>query len=228
MYCPQIKGANMRDAVIFDMDGLLLDTEQVALRTFTETCAHFGLSFDLELYHQCIGSNLQRTANILEKGIDGFSKEKFMPVWNAAYVENAVEKSVPIKTGVLDFLNMLRSSNVPCAIATSSPRRNATRKLENSGLSGYFSEFMFGDEVTDSKPHPEIYLKAAEKLEIDPKNCLALEDSDNGVRAAHGAGMFVFQVPDIVDPSADVLKLGHEIVPTVAHVHQRFIAKTKL
>jgi len=213
----------MRDAVIFDMDGLLLDSERIANRTFIDTCTYFHVTYDAQLYAKCIGTNLTHTAQFLNANIVDFPKTAFMAHWNEAYVENAVKKPVPVKRGVFDFLTSLAALNIPCAVATSSPMGNATAKLKNAGLIDYFSGIVFGDQVTASKPHPEIYLKAAEKVGIKPENCLALEDSDNGVRAAHAANMLVFQIPDLLPPSADILTLGHDILPSMDHAHQRFI-----
>lgn len=218
----------MRDAVIFDMDGLMLDTERIAKWTFIETCADFDLAFDEAVYASCVGSNLTRTANILENHFTGFKRKAFMGHWNEKYVENAILKPVPVKNGVKAFLTYLKKSAIPCAVASSTPEVNALRKLENAGLLDFFSALAFGDQVTDSKPHPEIYLTAAARLNVNPERCAALEDSDNGVRAAVNANMLVFQVPDLLHPSAEVLSLGHHVVPTVGHVHQHFLDHTSL
>jgi HAD superfamily hydrolase (TIGR01509 family) len=212
----------MRDAVIFDMDGLLLDTERIAKRTFIETCAAHNIAFNEAVYARCVGSNLSRTADILQSAYPDFPRKLFMAYWNELYVQEAILKPVPIKEGVLDFLNFLKGNSIPCAIATSSPQKNATLKLEHSGLIDYFSALTFGDQVSISKPHPEIYLTAAQRLGVPPTKCLALEDSDNGVRAAVGANMLVYQIPDLLQPSEDVKSLGHRITASVANVHADF------
>lgn len=214
----------MRDCVVFDMDGLLLDTEKIAQRTFKETCSKFDLTYDEKLYLSCIGSNLQRTAEILNKGIVDFPKEEFMHHWNELYVLNAIENPAPVKDGVFQFLEKLDKEGIPRAVATSSPEKNATKKLKNAKLYDYFHSVTFGDQVTHGKPHPEIYLTAARKLNMDPKNCLALEDSDNGVKAAHGADMLVIQIPDMISPSQQVLDLGHHIAENMDEVHALFFS----
>ncbi len=216
----------MRDAVIFDMDGLMLDTERIAKWTFIETCTDFDLAFDEAVYASCIGGNLTRTIEILENHFTEFNRTEFLGHWNEKYVENAILKPVPVKNGVKAFLTYLKDSGIPCAVASSTPEVNALRKLENAGLLEFFSALAFGDQVKDSKPHPEIYLTAAARLNIDPARCAALEDSDNGVRAAVSAKMLVFQVPDLLPPSDAVLSLGHHVVPTVGHVHQHFLDHT--
>ncbi len=212
----------MRDAVIFDMDGLLLDTERIAKRTFIETCSAHNITFNEATYARCVGSNLSRTADILQSAYPDFPRNLFMADWNDLYVQEAILKPVPIKEGVLDFLNFLKTKNIPCAVATSSPQKNAKLKLEHSGLIDYFSALTFGDQVSISKPHPEIYLTAAHRLGIAPTKCLALEDSDNGVRAAIGANMLVYQIPDLLQPSEEVKSLGHRIVVSVSTVHTDF------
>ncbi len=212
----------MRDAVIFDMDGLLLDSQRVSLGTFEETCGVLGIPFDRVLYDRCIGCNVEKTIKILEEAIPPFPTEPFIEHWGSLYHEQAIEKPVPVKSGVIDFLNWLDKSNIPCAVATSTPDLFAQRKLANAELLDHFSVVVGGDQVANSKPHPEIYLTAAHKLGVDPKNCMALEDSDNGVRAAVAAEMLVFQIPDLLEPSEEVRQLGHSVLPSMTHVHERF------
>ncbi|MBL4906102.1 MAG: HAD family phosphatase, partial [Sneathiella sp.] len=172
----------MRDAVIFDMDGLLLDTERVALQAFKETCVFLDITFDHSVYNRCIGCTMETTKTILEDNIPSFPTKAFINYWNSLYHERAIENPVPVKSGVTEFLTWLERSNIPCAVATSTGLKNAKRKLTNANLIGHFSVLMTGDQVSRGKPHPEIYLTAAKKLGFSPQNCLALEDSDNGVR----------------------------------------------
>ncbi len=212
----------MRDAVIFDMDGLLLDTERLSLKAYQETCANFDIAYDETFYFSLIGRSLKQAEQMLINAIPDFPIEQFMLFWNSRYHEEALEKPVPLKAGVLSFLTLLKQRNIPCAVATSTEFDKATRKLSNAGLLDFFQEMATGDQVEQSKPHPEIYRLAASRLGFPPTECLALEDSDNGVRAAHAANMLVYQIPDLVPPSDELKHLGHSIVPTLHHVEKLF------
>ncbi|MFT6557874.1 HAD family hydrolase [Sneathiella sp.] len=214
----------MRDAVIFDMDGLLLDTERISLAAFKQTCDAFDLPFDPALYNTLVGCNMVHIEGLLNKNVEAFPGTPFMDMWQQIYHDEAVMKPVPLKEGVVDFLTFLEAENIPRAVATSTGYKKAVRKLSNAGILDFFHHLSTGDQVTNSKPHPEIYLQAAAKLDIQPERCLALEDSDNGVRAAHGANMLVFQIPDLVDPSPSVRKLDHRIIPSMKVAHALFKA----
>jgi len=213
----------MRDAVIFDMDGLLLDTERISLAAYHETCAEFDLAFDQTLYDSLIGCNMVHIEQLLTDKVADFPGDPFMKMWQQIYHDEAVLKPVPVKEGVREFLEYLALKNIPCAVATSTGYEKAKQKLKNAELIDFFKDLSTGDQVQYSKPHPEIYLKAARKIGFMPTECLAIEDSDNGVRAAHGAEMLVFQIPDLITPSEDVRKLGHTIVDSMKDVHQRFL-----
>ncbi|MBE7636022.1 HAD-IA family hydrolase [Sneathiella sp. P13V-1] len=217
----------MKKAVIFDMDGLLLDTEVVALRTFQQVCDELGIQFDRAIYNKCLGRNLQSTEKLLTRELEGFETSTFMPLWTGLYHEEAVLRPVPTKEGVEDFLNALKNWDIPMAVATSSGQDKAASKLSNAGIDHFFHEVISGDMVENSKPDPEIYLKAAKAVGYHPTDCLALEDSDNGVKAAHSAGMLVFQIPDLVPPSPETEALGHNIVTSMTVVHGRFVPHTK-
>lgn len=206
-------------AAIFDMDGLLIDSERIALDTFEEVCALFDLEAVPGIYQRCIGSNWRRTREILMQGYGpSFPYDKFLAAWTERYVDQAVEQPVPVLDGVFDLLERLKGADRRIAVATSTRYNTALQKLRNAELLAYFDAVIGGDQVEQSKPQPQIYLRAAEAVATQPAHCIAFEDSDNGVRAAVAAGMTVVQVPGLVTPSADVRSLGHHIVTSLTEV----------
>jgi HAD superfamily hydrolase (TIGR01509 family) len=214
-----VSESNGFQAVIFDMDGLLLDSERVAMRTFVEACRELGFEPDVEVYYKCIGGNAERTRAILTQGFgDNFPFEAVDRLWHAKYHEESRTRPIPVKPGALELLNFLGHRDVRKAVVTSTRHDSARRMLANAGLAQFFEFVVGGDEIANSKPDPEIYLNACRRLDNEPSVCLALEDSDNGVLSAHAAGMTVIQVPDLLPPSAGVKALGHRIVASLADV----------
>ncbi len=208
-------------AVVFDMDGLLLDSERIALEAFLKTCESIGFEPDQSVYRRCIGSNAERTKEILIKGYGPtFPFDDVMDIWREQYKKEAFDKPVPLKSGVIELLKTVKGIGLPMAIATSTAFKKAMIKLTNAGLGDFFNVIVAGDQVQRSKPDPEIYLAAASRLGKDPRDCLALEDSDNGVKSAHAAGMTIFQIPDLVEPSQEVISLGHRIVSSLLEVER--------
>ena len=208
------------DAVIFDMDGLLLDSETIALATFIEACREIGFEpSDMGPYFQCIGTNWATTREILIEGYgDDFPLDAISQIWGEKYHRETLTKPVTKKEGALKLLQYLEGEVVKKAIVTSTRKENALIKLTNAELLNYFTFVLGGDEITNGKPHPEMYLTAAEKLGAAPAACLAIEDSDNGVLAAFNAGMMVIQVPDLKQPSDEVRALGHIIAASLIDV----------
>jgi HAD superfamily hydrolase (TIGR01509 family) len=206
-------------AIIFDMDGLLLDSEAISLSTFLEACREHDIDPDLNVYYRCIGTVFARTREIFLEGYgSGFPLESICASWRLKYQDETTKKPVPLKTGVLEILLYLHSQKLPRVVVTSSRWQNAYKKLTNAGIAGYFEFILGGDQISKGKPDPEIYLTACNRLNLAPDFCLALEDSDNGVRAAHSAGLTVIQVPDLLSPSDEVKKFGHTIVESLLDV----------
>lgn len=206
-------------SVLCDMDGLLLDTERIARDTFVEACRAFGIEPDITVYHRCIGTNHARTQQVL---IEGYGRDfplvGIEALWLEKYHALVWDNSVPLKPGARGLLEYLAAHGLRRAVVTSSRQESAERKLANAGLLPFFEFVLGGDRIINSKPHPEVYLTACRTLGEEPANCLALEDSDHGVMAAHSAGLRVVQVPDLLQPSAEVLALGHEVLPSLTAV----------
>ncbi|MGY5452196.1 HAD family hydrolase [Agarivorans sp. MS3-6] len=206
-------------AAVFDMDGLLLDSERVSYDTFAETCAELGIEFKEQVYLGIIGTNAGQIKRILCAGYgDDFPYDEVRACWLEKYHAITMHQALPIKDGVVELLAWLKSQSIPLAVATSSGRPAAEAKLQHAGLSQYFDSVSTGCEVSHSKPHPEIFLMAASALDTQPQHCLAFEDSDNGVRAAVAAGMRVYQIPDLIPPSPQLKQLGHQIRHSLADV----------
>ena len=206
-------------AIIFDMDGLLLDTERVHLDTFNASCLELGLGDLSELYKQCIGRDYPSTRDILQKGLQKhIDYEAFCVVWQHYYDRETHNGCVPLKAGAIDLLNAIKNVKTPMAVATSTAHDQALQRLQSAGIAHYFDHVIGGDQVKQGKPNPEIYLQAASLLGYPPAQCLALEDSHNGVIAALTAGMTVVQIPDLVEPDDTLLAMGHIVLENLSAV----------
>ncbi|MGR5108500.1 HAD family hydrolase [Vibrio jasicida] len=203
-------------AAIFDMDGLLLDTERVCMRIFKEACEAQNLPFFEEVYLTIIGRNAAGVEAIFRKTY-GVDLDRLHNEWRTRYDAVVKHQAIPVKDGVVELLEWLKEKGIPTAVATSTAKEVAQKKLELAGLSKYFDNLTTGCEVSHGKPDPEIYLLAASRLNVDPTKCIAFEDSNNGVRSAVAANMVTFQIPDLVEPCEEVRAFGHAIVPSLHH-----------
>jgi HAD superfamily hydrolase (TIGR01509 family) len=185
-------------AVIFDMDGLILDTERVAMRAWMSAAAAHGLELSEQVYHGLIGLSSEEGRRYFKRqSWDDTAIELLETTAWTNYVALLEQEGVPHKPGLFELLDFLDGRQVRRAVATSTKTQSAKRRLDTVGVLGRFDAVVGGDQVERGKPAPDIYLRAAECLDRSPHECLVLEDSRNGVRAGAAAGMTVFLVPDI-------------------------------
>ena len=202
------------------MDGLLLDTEPLAARAWGEAAARAGASFDAALGLRMVGSNFADCAAMLRAHYPGsYPVDAVLGGWHAAYDALCAREGVAVKRGVVELLDWLDATKVKRAVATSTRRARAAAKLADARLLHRFDALVGGDEVARGKPAPDIYVEAARRLAVAVHECVALEDSDPGVRAALAAGMTVFMVPDLVQPSADLAQRVPYVVDSLAEAH---------
>ena len=201
------------EAVIFDMDGLLIDTEAVYLEAYQAAAALMEVQLPLAFCHSLIG----RPSPDCDRLIQEFLGPAFeLDVFNDhadGHAARALEANVPVKPGAVELLAFLAERGLPLAVATSSSRRTAERHLGQAGLLGHFHALATRDDVVRGKPHPDLYLEAARRLGVAPERCLAFEDSNHGLTAAHAAGAIAVMVPDIVPPTDEVRAKCAAVLP---------------
>ena len=209
--------------VVFDMDGLLLDSEwyvQMAWDLGGERIGWGALGHNI--VHTLGMNHDRRRAYFLEKYGEAFPYDRFCEAYRAAFHELTREHGVPRKEGSLELMRFLQKHGVRMAVATSSSDEYAVRSLKKVGFLPYLDGVVTGGMVEHSKPHPESYLRACELLGLAPQGCMALEDAPNGIRAAHAAGMYPVMIPDLVKDTAPVddLLFGkadslHDVIPLI-------------
>lgn len=196
----------MWQAVIFDLDGTLLDTEAITHAAGIHAFAAQGIDIDPAFLHSMVGIDDATNARQIMAAFPQMDLAAFVRVWRAE-VQARQAQGIPLKAGVLD---LLAAFDLPRAIATSSQRDSARMKLAITGLDAHFAHVVTVDDVARPKPAPDPFLLAARMLGADPARCLAFEDSDTGAAAAHAAGMTVVQVPDMTPTRG---RHAHHVAP---------------
>lgn len=212
-------------AVIFDMDGLMLDTERLAPQAWEDASARMGVAFDMTLLPLMVGRNFRDCQSlIVERHGPDYPTAALMQAWHAAYDAIVERDGIAIKHGLIDLLDWLDAEGIPKAVATSTRRDRAQAKLAQTGLLDRFVALVGGDEIVRGKPAPDIFLLAAQRLDHAPDTIVVFEDSEPGVRAALAAGMTPIMVPDLHPPSADLLALEPLVVESLAHAHAHLVS----
>ncbi|NMC62797.1 MAG: HAD family phosphatase [SAR324 cluster bacterium] len=192
-------------AVIFDMDGLLIDSEKCSFEAWKIVAARHGYEMTREIFANVVGTSLEETHAFFKRvfGSD-FNAEELRREKDKLFESTFIEKGLPVKAGAMECLELLNKIKVLWAIATTTKRQAGMLRLKHSGLAPLVSTIVYGDEVPHRKPEPDLFLEAARRLNILPTDCLVVEDSETGAMAGINAGMRVILIPDMRPASPDI------------------------
>jgi HAD superfamily hydrolase (TIGR01509 family) len=211
------------EGVVFDMDGLLVDSESMFRDVMVLVSRRRGLDLPLEVFLRMVGlqHEASRAVAMAHFG-EGFDHDSWIAeIWTEARART----DVAIKAGVVELLDLLEAHQIPRAVATSSGHGSVERQLGSNGLLPRFDAVVAAGDYVRGKPAPDPFLAAAARLGVPPQACLALEDSHNGVRAAHAAGMMTIMVPDLLEATEEMRGLCVTVADTLHHVRDLIVAQ---
>ncbi len=198
----------MIKAIIFDMDGILFDTERIAMQSWEKAGHDLGVDGMGDIVPSVLGLSAAASWDFIRaKAGDDFAYDTFRKLAHDYSFDYFAKYGVPVKEGVVTALEYLRQNGYLTAVGTSTRRESAMHHFEKTGLKHCFDDFACGDEVQNSKPAPDVFLLAAAKLGVDPADCMVMEDSPNGIKAAVAAGMTPVMVPDLAKPTEEIIGL---------------------
>jgi len=205
-------------AVVFDMDGLLFDTEKLYGQAILTAADELGVEMTTEVFLRFIGTPwAHNRRQMLEAYGEAYPAEELRVAW-MRHFKLLVAGNLDLKPGVAALLDLLDELGLPRAIATSSGHSTVDHHLAEHGLTGRFHHVVAAGDYANSKPAPDPFLKAAEQLGVNPRHCLALEDSPNGVRSAASAGMMMVMVPDLIQPPDEIRNLCAAVAKSLLDV----------
>ena len=193
-------------SIIFDMDGVIFDTELVYLEIWSKVFEKYGYKLQKEVYAEVLGTGRENVKKVFlnnygnELPIDKMYREKDEDL------EKAVDKGIPLKQGAYEILSYLKNNNYKIALATSASKERALKQLRHADIEKFFDVIVSRDDVKETKPNPDIFLKAAKKLNVNPNECIVIEDSSAGIKAAFNAGMAGIHVVDLKEPDNEIIR----------------------
>lgn len=201
-----------RKAVIFDMDGVIFDSERLVLEGWLALGKKYGIADIDKVFPKCIGVNAVASKQIfLDYYGEDFPYDTYKQETSADYHDKYDGGRLPMKPGIKELLQFLKENTYHIGLASSTRYEVVRQQLEDAGILPYFETLICGDMVEKSKPEPDIFLKAAESLDVNPQDCIVIEDSYNGIRAASKACMFPIMVPDMIEPDEEMRHLAKAI-----------------
>lgn len=206
-------------AVVFDMDGVIFDTERLVIEFWKEVAKKHNIPNIEHTCIQCLGTNRVRTREIfLENYGADFPFDPYRAEVTELFDTHYKGVPLPTKPGVRELLSYLQEQDIKVGLASSTAQHLVRDEIGTAGLLPYFQTLVCGDMVEHSKPAPDIFLKACEILNADPTKSIAIEDSFNGIRSAHCAGMTPIMVPDQVQPTDEIRTLAFHVMPSLLDV----------
>ena len=215
----------MKKQIIFDMDGVLFDTENLVFSCWKFAAGKFMLTGIEDVFYQVIGVSSEGTKKGFSKTYgDKLDYAQFREETHRMFDEKIEKNGVPLKTGARELLQFLKINGWRVGLASSTRVQRVEEMLKATNLYDFFEVIVGGDMIEKSKPEPDIYLNVCEKMKINPKDTYAIEDSHNGVRSAAAAGLRVLHVPDMLKPTEEMEQLSYMIFPDLIEVRE-YLAK---
>ncbi|NME83441.1 HAD family phosphatase [Clostridium sp. SM-530-WT-3G] len=212
--------------IIFDMDGILIDTERISFNSYKKVFEDYDYEINEEFYLKLIGHNVKSIKEIMinEYGKD-FPFDEIYEHKVKLSIDTIKRDGLIVKKGVQELVDYLKKNNYKIAVATSTGRERAHSHLNEIGILGKIDYVICGDQVANSKPDPEIFLKAAKGIDLSEEECIVIEDSEAGIRAAHNAGIKSINVPDMIRPNDVIKQLSYKICNNLLEVKSMFESK---
>ncbi len=212
---------NRSHSIIFDMDGVLFDTERMSIPAWEKAGQKFGISGLGAISVECTGTNAVRCKEIITGHFDHpIPYDDIRQEKSRLMHESFRQNGMPVKSGAFELMDWLRENNFSIGLATSTSQASASEELTMCGLDRYLDAVVYGDNLKRSKPAPDIFLLCAEHLRVTPAATWVIEDSYNGIRAAHAAGMRPIMVPDMLVPTPEMEELTVTICKDLMQVRQ--------